>query len=58
MISPTQAARTATPWMTAQCHGRSWAARWLYMTSDAMPLPSPWESTVNSTFQTNGTQSW
>ena len=58
MISPTQAASTATPWTTAQVHGRCCAAGWLNMAAEAMALPSPCDSTVNATFQTNGTQSW
>ena len=58
MITPMHAASTATPWIAAQLHGRFCAAEWLNMRSAAMVLPMPWDRTVNSTFQRNGTQSW
>ena len=57
-MTPAEAARTATPWMIAHVHGRSWPESWLKMSVSAMALPPAWEATVNSTFHRNGTQSW
>ena len=56
--TPTQAASTATPWMSDQVQGRCCAAGWLNIRSGTRLDPIPWLSTVNTMFSRNGTQSW
>ena len=58
MMTPTQPARTATPWISDQVHGRCWPATWSKMRPGMSQEPTPWLRIVKSTFQTNGTQSW
>ena len=57
-ITPTQASSTATPWMSDQSHGSACAAGWLNISVRSHIEPTPWVTTVNSTFSRNGTQSW
>ena len=58
IITPTLAASTARPWMTAQVQGRCWPARCENRSFGRNREPMPWLSTVKPMFQTNGTQSW
>ena len=57
-ISPMQAASTATPWMSRPGPRPLLPLRVVEHGSEAMALPSPCDTTVNATFQRNGTQSW
>src|SRR5919112_6675646 len=58
IITPTQATSTARPCTTDHSQGFAWAAGWLNISVRSHIEPTPWLTTVNSTLNRNGTQSW